>query len=249
MAKHPFLDTFYCARLIGVIEELGTVGALAGTKNMSERNQVVTAAMVMGNSVDWDRFDPQVVIDAVNTKRFGPALTRWIVNKGWLPPCPIPLFIGRSVPVHELGPMYPVWRGPVHGNGFEGDPDQDPRSIRITTFDTRKTVIITGLEGTEIMVTGEERRRIIRSGPITPIDFHVGWNLIRENGQKHLRSLHEVHGVQWIETDTVLRDPDGCRRSLTFSRRDDGDWVWHCTLLGSGRSARCPALGLASSKG
>jgi hypothetical protein len=216
---------------------------------MRERNQIMATGATILQVIDWDEIgDPQDIVMAGNRGRLGPALTQWLANKGWLPPCPPLLTIDRLKMVSEIGPEWQVWLGPVDRNGLKGDPDVDPRAGLVTTFDASKVRLLTGLVGDETSVTGEEKLTRLRARPDIRIDAQTLWALYTEKGQVTLRWLHEVHGVTWMEAlGTVLRDPRGFRYSLFLYRLADGGWDWHYDWLDNDRRASIPALGLASS--
>ncbi len=196
--------------------------------------------------IDWDEIgDPQDIVMAGNRGRLGPALTQWLANKGWLPPCPPLLTIDRLKMVSEIGPEWPVWLGPADGNGCEGEPDVDPRAGLVTTFDASKVRFLTGFVGKEASVTGEKKLRRLRAGANIQIDAQTLWALYTEKDQVTLRYLHEVHGVTWMEAlGTVLRDSIGHRCSLVLFRLDGGSWGWYFSWLDFRRDAGSPALGL-----
>jgi hypothetical protein len=212
-------------------------------------NQSKAVVLAIAGTIDIEavKYDPQEIIGAVHDGRIGRLINEMLAKRSWKLLCPPPLAIDRSIKVNQLGPMWEPWLGPVDGDGLlvDGEPDQDPRSVLVTTFDVSKAVIMTCMVGKETTVTGEERRLRIRKGPITPIDFHIGWSLVTK-GQEHLRWLYDNYGVQWIETDTVLRSPFGNRCSLVLYRQDDGSWDWDFSWLDDDRYASCPALGIAS---
>lgn len=209
-------------------------------------DQFAAAVASIIQNITWDGRDLQMIIKAGNQGRLGPALD--IALSSLVPACPPPLIIDRSIPVHELGPEWPVWLGPADGNGCEGEPDVDPRAGLVTTFDASKVRLLTGLVGDETSVTGEEKLTRLRARPDIRIDAQTLWALYTEKGQVTLRWLHEVHGVTWMEAlGTVLRNPRGARYSLFLYREGGGGWVWRCLWLVSGRYASFPALGLASS--
>jgi hypothetical protein len=124
----------------------------------------------------------------------------------------------------------------------------DPSAGAFTTFDVSKTRFFSGLVEGELSIAGEEKLKRLRNiGTDVQIDAQTLWALYTENGQKTLRYLYEVHGVNWIEAlGTVLRNPRGRRFSLILDRRDDGSWVWNCFWFDVVRDASNPAVGLAS---
>lgn len=221
---------------------------------MSERNQVKAVISAIVGAVDLDKinFDLQEIILAVNQGKLGPALTKWIVDKGWLPPCPPPLPVNRTVTIKEaLGRGWSVWRGSITGNGLdpEGAPDQDPRSVQIVEVDPNRVVTYTGLVGNETVIIGEERLKRMRAQTgIILFDFWTLWALYAESGQKTLRQLYDDGKIGgWLEElGIILRCPSGFRYSLFLYRGGGGSWAWSCCWLGVGRDASGPAVGLAS---
>lgn len=226
---------------------MGIVGALAGKKNMSGKNQIMAAGATILQVVDWDKAgDLQDILTAGNQGRLGRALTQWLASKGWLPPCPPPLVIDRSIPVYELGPRWPVWLGPADGNGLQGEPDVDPRAGEVKIFDASKAIFPIGFVGDETTITGEEKLKRLRAGVGIQVDAQTLWSLYMEKDQVTLRWLHEVRGIIWIEAlGTILRDLRGYRHSLLLNCRDDGGWAWDFRWLDFGRKAVHPAISLA----
>lgn len=212
---------------------------------MSDRNQMMAAVAAILQVVDWNKVELQDLIEAANGGKLGPALTKWLGDKGWFPRPP-PLVIDRSIsPVCRLGPEWSVWLGPADGNGLEGEPDVDPRAGAVTTFDVSKVRFLSGLVEGESSITGEERLKRLRIGTDIQIDAQTFWALYTEKGQVTLRWLHDFYGVNWIEElGTILRCPDGRRYSLVLDSFYDGSWDWGFRQLCNNCDADNPAIGL-----
>ncbi len=210
-------------------------------KEVSDQFAAVVAVIVQ--NITWKGRNLQMIIRAGNQGRLGPALDQALDSV--VPPPP--LIIDRSLPVHELGPKWPVWLGPADGNGLEGEPDVDPRAGAVTTFDASKVRFLSGLVEGEPSITGEEKLKRLRIGTDIQIDAQTLWSWYTEKGQVTLRWLHDNHGVNWIEElGTVLRRPRGGRYSLILYRQGVGGWVWRYSWLAYGRDTGNPAVGLAS---
>ncbi len=216
---------------------------------MNEGNHWLAFGVAVMSAIDVSQFPPglsQKVIVAGNQGKLKRRLTQFFLNQGWLPPCPSPLIIDRSIQVHELGPRWPVWLGPVDGNGLEGKPDIDLRAGTILAFDASKVRLLDGLNEGQPTITGEEKRRKLRVGIHIQIDVQTLWALYAENGQVTLRWLHDHHEVTWMESlGTILRNPNGRRCSFCLYRWGSGAWGWDCNWVDSRRDASNPALGLA----
>ncbi len=50
---------------------------------MSERNQTVAAQTALVNSIDWDKVDLQLIVEAGNRGRLGRPLTIWLAARAW----------------------------------------------------------------------------------------------------------------------------------------------------------------------
>ena len=221
---------------------------------MNRNHELAFGAAVL-SAVDLNWFPDglsQEVIEAGNQGKLTGPLTQFFLSRGWLPPCPPPLPVNRSITIEEvLGCGWSVWRGSIIGNGLDlaGALDQDRRSAQINEIDPNKIVTYTGLVGDETVITGEERLKRMRAQTeIIPFDFRTLWALYAEKGQKILRWLYDNGKIsRWLEElGTILRSPDGSRYSLILVREGDGSWGWDVSWLGLDRYACNPAVGLAS---
>lgn len=127
---------------------------------------------------------------------------------------PKPLIIKRTKifnPAEFVGAGTTIWRGPVDGDGLEGKPDQDERSIALNEVDLIRVRFETTLEKGEKVVNGEERLVRLKSKPLIRLDpgwlveFLVDTSKIPEHWKK----------LGYITFDgQVLRYPNGRRYVL-----------------------------------
>ena len=151
-------------------------------------------------------------------------------------------------PAEFIGAGWSVWRGPVNGNGLEGDEERDLRSATLTELDINQVQLVTHLKGRELVTIGEERIKRLKTDGRIRLDenvFQAFWN------NKDLipaRFKERVNGnIQFIFFDgIVLRGPDGYRFALYLYFGDDGSWLWYYSWLDRARGARNPSAVLAS---
>ncbi|MCX6735508.1 MAG: hypothetical protein NTZ13_00275 [Candidatus Parcubacteria bacterium] len=159
------------------------------------------------------------------------------------------LIIGRTAlfdPAKFIGSGWSIWKGPVDGDGLNGEEQQDQRSLALTEIDFDKISFETCLKSGETYITGEEKlKRHARAGHILA-DAKIGQVLYEEEGQKKLEYLYKEKGITWFELQgTILRSLSD-RRCALYLYRDDGRWDWYYYWLGNGRGADCPSLVLTS---
>ena len=127
-----------------------------------------------------------------------------------------------------IGQNWTFWKGPIDGNGLEGEElDCDQRSLILSEIDFAQVSRETCLVEKEKPISGEEKlRHLIESGKIR-LDPSFGWALVNEPGQKTLRWLYDTFGVDHLDfLGRVLRRPGGRRRVLYLYRYDCGRWRW-----------------------
>lgn len=151
-------------------------------------------------------------------------------------------------PVAFIGKGWSFWRGPIDGNGLEGDMEQDERSLAITEVDLNKIHPVTTLKGKEKGITGEENLRRLKASGDIRLDAKVletfwgNQHLILESWKEKTNGL-----TTYIFFDgTFLRSPSG-NRSALYLFFDGGQWYWYYLWLGHGRSVSSPSVVSASS--
>lgn len=152
-------------------------------------------------------------------------------------------------PTEFIGADWRVWRGPVNGNGLEGDEERDPRAAILAELDVNKVQLVTYLKKGESVTTGEERIKRLKIDGRIRLDenaFQAFWN------NKELipaRFKERVNGsIQFIFFDGVVLHSlgDGNRYTLCFYFSGNGSWRWGYRQLGLGRSISHPSAVLAS---
>ncbi len=157
----------------------------------------------------------------------------------------------KIIPVNlELGNFFSknwsgwrTWRGPIDGNGLEGEEDIDPRSLALTELEVSKIIFESCLKEGESPITGEEKvRRQKESDKI-----RLGANIFLPIWQNYEARRHCSKDLilDWLYferkiynldfTGTILRDPQGNRRIIRLVCSVDYhgyiDWNWGCDYL------------------
>lgn len=158
--------------------------------------------------------------------------------------------VDRSTPFNPaefIGTGWSFWRGPADGDGLEGEPEQDSRSLALTEVDVSKILLEAQLKARETYTTGEERlKRLVAAGRIR-LDLGV-FKTLWDNKTLIPARFKEMTGgnTTYIFFDgQVLRGPYGGRCTLDLYWHD-GEWRWHCHWLGGDRYANRPSAVLAS---
>lgn len=149
---------------------------------------------------------------SIMTKTFNPAE---FINKGWS-----------------------VWKGPVDGDGLSGEEDIDPRSLALTEVEISSLLFETCLNEGESSIGGEEKLRrlkerqdVVRLGGNVFLGLWLDYQANKENSI--LEFLYRTNKITYLDFfGLVLRDSDGGRGVLGFSRDDGGGWGWGCAWLG-----------------
>lgn len=225
-----------------------------------QHRQFSAFTLTAGKRQGWDKDRLQLILD-LPPAGFNGLLTT-LINTYEVPakpePAPIvitpptgPLILPKTFdPAKFIGSGWTIWKGDLTGKGLKGDEEQDAGSLALTEADftllTKEANFLTGLEGTETVVTGEVKRARLIVKAIQA-DARIGQALYEERGQTTLRWLFDTLGITWFELlGTTLRHSNGNRCALYLYRRDDGSWNWDYHWLDSRRNANRPALSLAS---
>ncbi|MBI5421137.1 MAG: hypothetical protein HZA35_02380 [Parcubacteria group bacterium] len=96
------------------------------------------------------------------------------------------LTIDRSQPFNSepfFDNWWSFWKGPIDGNGLEGDEEQDQRSLTITELDLNKIRLVTMFNG-KTRMSGEESLVLLKASGVIRLDAKVFKTLL-EN-QSHI---------------------------------------------------------------
>lgn len=122
-----------------------------------------------------------------------------------------------------------VWRGPVDGDGLEGDPDIDIRAETLTTLDFDKVVFRSCTTAERQFIAGEKKLILLRqdSGKI-PLGIRqhavLWWNYKVYPEISVLEWLRTTKGIWCIEFfGAVFRDVEG-RRCIDSLMYTGGRW-------------------------
>ncbi len=118
-------------------------------------------------------------------------------------------------PTSFLGEGWSIWRGPVKGNGLEGEESQDSRSLTLSEVDVASIRFENMLneEDGETIVKGEEKILRLKMAKSVRLDARLGRDLFVEP-----------------EQSTILRGPRGGRCVLCLYRDGHG-WSWGACWL------------------
>lgn len=138
-------------------------------------------------------------------------------------------------PAKFIGENWFVWRGPIDGDGTEGEEDRDAREDNLTEVDWSKVLFETMFDDGET-ITGEEKLlRLKKTGNILLggkafLSFWEDWQKNRKNSV--LEKLRETRSITYLDFfGLILRSPGGDRNVLYLYFSDD-QWDWNCRWLG-----------------
>lgn len=150
-------------------------------------------------------------------------------------------------PATFVGVGWTIWRGPIDGDGLEGDEDQDLKSLAFTEVDLAKVSFVTMLKPEGTYINGIERQKRLKEVGHIRLDAKV-FQTFWENREL----IPEIHkrmpdgNVRYMCFDgTVLRSPGGRRHVLCLYFRD-GKWSWHVDSLNDVFDVSNPSVVLAS---
>ncbi|MBI3273550.1 MAG: hypothetical protein HYZ69_00225 [Candidatus Colwellbacteria bacterium] len=151
-------------------------------------------------------------------------------------------------PATFIGVGWSIWRGPVDGNGLEGEEERDHRAATLTEVDLNKVQLVTCLKRGESVTTGEERIKRLKTDGRVRLDENAFQAFWENRAQLPARFKERVNGnIQFIFFDgVVLRSPDGCRCALCLCFGFVGSWRWNYYWLDNARDACYPSAVLAS---
>ncbi len=145
------------------------------------------------------------------------------------------LLIDRTQPFNPstfIGDGWSIWKGPIDGDGLEGEEAQDQRSLALYQLDLSAIRFRTMLKRGETSITGRERLERLKTSGNICLDakvFQTLWenkNLIPESWKKKMEG--DPH---FIYLDgTILCGPDGRCYVLSFYWLDK-KWRWSYRLL------------------
>jgi len=111
-------------------------------------------------------------------------------------------------PTSFLGEGWSIWRGPVKGNGLEGEESQDSRSLTLSEVDVASIRFENMLneEDGETIVKGEEKILRLKMAKSVRLDARLGRDLFVEPEQSTRRPLRSVSlsGRAWVELGRLL---------------------------------------------
>lgn len=141
-------------------------------------------------------------------------------------------------PDEFIGKGWNFWLGPMEGDGLEGQPEQDDRSVALIKLDLSKVQLVTVLRGDETSVPAEENLVRLKSLNYICLDIDI-CRMLWKN--KHLipESWTEKVGgnaCRIFFEGKVLRYKNGNRFVPHLCLRD-GVWNFYLSSLGINRDA------------
>ena len=130
-------------------------------------------------------------------------------------------------PAPFIGAGWTTWRGPINGNGLEGEEECDKRSLALQEVDFTQARFVDGLKEGEKTVKGEEKLRRMRESGDILLDPGFAVTLLNEPGQATLEWYYKTTGKTYLDfMGRILRNPNGNRYVLCVFRSGGGQWGW-----------------------
>lgn len=224
-----------------------------GSVTRDQSHAIMSALMLNArwNEIDFDsaQLQDRVIRDP---QEAGRQFTAFLQNGGRIVIGePRILQVDRTRPFDPegfIGKGWSIWKGPADGNGLEGDEEQDARSLALREIDLSQIRLVTGLEGEEKSLRGEDRLGRLNGAGHIRLDLKV-FEAFWRNPHLIPKLFNEKTGgnvtLVFFE-GTVLRSPIGSRYTL-YLYWDGKQWGWRCGWLGRGRFVDYPSAVLASS--
>ncbi len=152
-------------------------------------------------------------------------------------------------PAEFIGEGWTVWKGPVDGNGLEGEEDRDKREDDLPVIDWDQILLETHLQEGGTSVQGEEKlKRATASGNIELggkafLSLLEDYKANRENSV--LEELRRKGVTRIYFFGLRLRSPGGGRNVLSLYF-DGSGWRWNYNWLDGRWGADRPSASLAS---
>lgn len=141
-------------------------------------------------------------------------------------------------PSEFIGQDGSIWKGPIGGNGLEGEEDRDSREDSLDIVDLEQLILETNLRYAETSVNGEEKLRRLKASKNIRLGgkaFSALWNDYRtqkaygkpeESILEKLRRLRNVDCIYFF--GLVLRGPDGHRYVLCLFFDEEWTCAYNC---------------------
>lgn len=222
------------------------------------RGQALQVSARVATQVNWDELDgdqlQSEVID-LTSEEFGRRFTNFLKNGARVivgEPKAIKIDCSKPFdPVSFIGERWSIWKGPIDGNGLQGDEEQDERSLALTELDITKIQFKTMLKDNEFFIKGEEVLRRLKDTDYIRLGgnvFYALWQDYQKNNENSaLEWLRRTCDINYSDFfGLVLRDPDGYRGVL-YLCWGGGRWRWYYRWLGNDWHVSYPSALLASS--
>lgn len=121
-----------------------------------------------------------------------------------------------------------IWKGPLQGDGLEGEEDRDQANDQLSMVDIAKVVVDDCILPGEHMITGEEKLLRLKAVPgRILLDARVAailWNDYQESGDDSiLEWLYCERQVSYVDFfGEILRSPDKDRQVFCLDRDSRG---------------------------
>ena len=155
------------------------------------------------------------------------------------------LLIDRTQPFNPstfIRVGWSIWKGPIDGDGLEGEEAQDERSLVLSEVDLSQVRFETMLKRGETSIRGEAKLMCLKASDNILLDAKVLQTLLENQSLIPERWKEKTNGfTTYIFFDgTELRSSIGDRYVLYLYRYDSG-WDWSSSWLGLGWDARSPS--------
>lgn len=139
------------------------------------------------------------------------------------------------------GKDWEYWKGPLDGNGLEGEPMGDNASAVLQEVDFAQSDFLTCLKKGETSIKGTEKYPRLKKSGRTLYGVNVFMGLLLDwqaldyqvrGAESILEKLWEEKGITYLDFfDDLLRRPDGRCCVLCLCRIVVGRWCWHDRCL------------------
>ena len=151
-------------------------------------------------------------------------------------------------PTTFIGQGWGLWRGPLDGDGLEGEIEQDERSLALTEIDLTRIGLRTCLRSGEHCLGGREFLRRLQAGNDILLDAGI-FQYLWKNPHLFPLGLKEKiddHRICVFFFGSPLRDPDG-RCCILYLYWREGGLCWFFRHLGGECNPAAVLDGLSSS--
>lgn len=156
-------------------------------------------------------------------------------------------------PAYFLGNGWAVWKGPIDGDGLNGQEDRDVREDDLSDINWSQVMFETNLKKDEKFVYGEEKMKRLKAGNNIRLggrSFLFLWHDYRVNGSDSILESLSKSGIENIYFfGLVLRGPNSQRLILYLGKDIQNKWHWSYTNLNLSFSIIKPSASIPCEQG